>query len=50
MLSGPAFAMMLDQARLSGGFEGAWRTALRLLSSGEPMRAAALGRALIFGR
>ncbi len=47
MLSGADFPQMLRQATLPAGFDGAWRTMLRLLLIGEPMRAATLCRALV---
>lgn len=50
VLHGPAFPAVLEQARLKDGFTGAWRTVLRLLVAGQPVRAGALGRTLIFKR
>jgi glycosyltransferase involved in cell wall biosynthesis len=50
MLHGAQFPMMLEQASRPGAFAGAWRTALRLLLSGEPSRAISLSAALLFKR
>jgi Glycosyl transferase family 2 len=49
-LHGSGFSELLDQARSKTGFNGSWRTVLRLLKSGEPKRATVLGRSLIFKR
>lgn len=50
MLIGAEFAQMLQQASLPAGFDGAWRTMLRLLLIGKPMRAARLCRAILLKR
>ncbi len=50
MLNGAEFPQMLRQASLPAGFDGVWRTMLRLLLLGEPKRAAALCRAFVLKR
>jgi Glycosyl transferase family 2 len=50
MLHGKQFDLMLQQAAMPDGFDGAWRTILRLLLSGEAIRAVALCRALLLKR
>ena len=46
-LKGDGLALILDHVGRGGDTEGLWRTVLRLLTFGEPARAASLARALV---
>ena len=46
-LKGPGFDLILDHVRAKGATEGLWRTVGRLLTMGEPIRAARLAAALL---